>query len=219
MSALSESTDFGGGNVGVLLEHPRRLEGRIAQGLNIEREGLGRRRLIHRSVIAGRVDALAVLITHGARIDVGDSMGHTPLHWAANKNHMECARYLIDAGASLSPRNFMGSTPLHMACAHHHLPMARLLIASGADLDILDEAGLTALHWAVNERHLAIAQALCEAGADMHIKSNHKRETPWSLALRSGEDDFVRLMELTRAQNIIDTRLDSATGHIMQPAL
>jgi len=52
--------------------------------------------------IHGRASVAAVLLDRGAKVDArGVATTKTPLHWAAELNHEECARILFREGADL----------------------------------------------------------------------------------------------------------------------
>lgn len=53
---------------------------------------------------AGRVDTMALLIKHGADIELSNDMSCTPLLAACSKNQYESVRYLVRAGAKLFAR-------------------------------------------------------------------------------------------------------------------
>jgi hypothetical protein len=52
--------------------------------------------------------------------------GHTALHWAAAKGHVEAVRWLLRCGADVDARNFAGSTPLHTAVGNEQVRGASL---------------------------------------------------------------------------------------------
>ena len=59
--------------------------------------------------------AMKALIENGAKIAGRDSIGRTPLHWAAKVDNLEAARMLLELGAVRSHRDKVGSTPLDYA--------------------------------------------------------------------------------------------------------
>ncbi|MHC4666160.1 MAG: ankyrin repeat domain-containing protein, partial [Planctomycetota bacterium] len=66
--------------------------------------------------------------------------GFTPLHWAAQLNHIEIAEFLIDQGAVISlnrtePHCSVVGTPLHIAAFMGHNELCELLITKGANVN------------------------------------------------------------------------------------
>ncbi|SPQ23476.1 8f130bd3-c285-4eb8-adf4-5f175b419792 [Thermothielavioides terrestris] len=55
-----------------------------------------------------------VLLEGGARVDVRDGYGRTPLHWAAESGNADVVRLLVEAGADLTAAGHNGSTPLEV---------------------------------------------------------------------------------------------------------
>lgn len=65
-------------------------------------------------------------------------MGTSPLHLAAQNNHLEVAEMLLRAGISKDARTKVDRTPLHMAAYEGHLEIVEALITHGADIDCKD---------------------------------------------------------------------------------
>lgn len=72
---------------------------------------------------------LSELITRGAHVSSLDSDGRTPLHKAAEYNHLIAAGLLLKAGAKVMPRDNTGKTPLDLAESGE---MIKLLKSHGA---------------------------------------------------------------------------------------
>jgi uncharacterized protein len=107
---------------------------------------------------------LAFLIQKGARIDIKDSQGDTPLIEAARIGNVDAARILISRGAQLNVTNSSGETPLMLAVQRRDLAMTRLLLTQGADPMKRDVAtGLSPRDFAVRDgRSEAIVRAIDE---------------------------------------------------------
>ena len=56
----------------------------------------------------------------------------TPVHWAAARGALRCARLLLDAGADLAALDAEGRTPLALAIAHNQHAMRELLEEQGS---------------------------------------------------------------------------------------
>lgn len=72
---------------------------------------------------------LSELIARGAHISSVDSDGRTPLHVAAEQDHIYAARVLLEGEAKVMPRDKAGRTPLDLATSG---PMIKLLKNYGA---------------------------------------------------------------------------------------
>lgn len=72
---------------------------------------------------------LRELIKRGAHVSVRDPEGRTPLHIAAEHNHVAAAQLLLESGSKVMPRDKKGRTPLDMAESNE---MIKLLKRHGA---------------------------------------------------------------------------------------
>jgi uncharacterized protein len=69
---------------------------------------------LHIVAIWGDVEAIAVLVENGADINKQGEEGFTPLHYAAEQDHLEAVQCLISLGAK-NLRNVDGDTPKELA--------------------------------------------------------------------------------------------------------
>jgi ankyrin repeat protein len=102
----------------------------------------------------GRIESVQTLLTNGARVDVADADGDTPLHHAARTRDPIVAAMLLDAGADPSRVNGEGLTAVGVACRAGNEAVVRLLVERGAGRD--PEGAIPAL------------VALAEADEDLH---------------------------------------------------
>lgn len=56
-------------------------------------------------------DILRLLLKHGAKPDIADEEGNTPLHFAAQRGTEELAKFLLTLGANPYVRNLQGFVP------------------------------------------------------------------------------------------------------------
>ncbi|HET7293329.1 MAG TPA: ankyrin repeat domain-containing protein [Vicinamibacteria bacterium] len=112
-------------------------------------------------------DAVRVrrLIETGARVEVRDEHGFTPLMRAAGSASAESVRLLIRAGAEVNAALHSGWTALMEATANGRLDSARLLLEAGARPNDRDRARGSALDLAERGGQLAIADLLRQRGA------------------------------------------------------
>lgn len=109
---------------------------------------------LHMAAAACRRDVAELLIAHGADVHAKNRMGATPLHYAADANHLNA-----DAQADT----------------------IAYLVAAGADPNAVCKRGVAPLHRAVRTRSSAAVRALLAAGADPR-KKNGNGSTPQQLA-------------------------------------
>jgi ankyrin repeat protein len=120
-------------------------------------------------IVAARRDLswLSYLIGKGARTDIQNKEGNSPLAIAAQLGWMEGAELLLAKKAPADTANGRGETPLILAVQRRDLPMVRLLVSKGADPRRPDRmAGLSALDYAKRDgRSPAIVKVLSEVKA------------------------------------------------------
>lgn len=90
----------------------------------------------------------------------------TPLHWAAQGNHYDVAKYLLDHGAKVNAANQDGDTPLHYAAVCGNGRLVELLLSRDAKPDVVNEGNETPLSRAMGENNPGAAKVLIKAGAD-----------------------------------------------------
>lgn len=72
------------------------------------------------------------LIQHGADIESTNTLGQTPLMWAAKRGNLDVTQCLVEQGAKLETKDRNGSTALYLAKSHGQTNVAHLLINKGA---------------------------------------------------------------------------------------
>ena len=86
-------------------------------------------------VAAGRYtdELMSFLMEKGAKIDVANSDGQTPLHLAVQHGYAAMAKQLCEKGVRIDVRDNNDQTPLHLAVSYGHLSMVKLLLEKGAE--------------------------------------------------------------------------------------
>lgn len=136
------------------------------------------------------------LIVSGARFDVTDKQGNTPLMIAVQKNYTEIIKKLIRYDAL--PNNQDAS--LTIAAAKNDLNLVEMLIKAGANLNAQNRFGNTALMIALERGFDSIIQALLKARADVNIQ-NSAGTTALMIAAKKGNAAFVDQLIAAGARN------------------
>ncbi len=122
---------------------------------------------------AGRGDAAAVtrLLAGGARHDVQDDRGRTPLVVAAYGNHLDAARTLIDAGADVDHEDQAQQSAYLISTSEvgDDPRLLELTLAAGADVGAKDSYNGTGLIRAAERGHPRIVDRLLRAGVEVEV--------------------------------------------------
>lgn len=172
---------------------------------DLEKRDWAGRTVLERSVVGNSPDVSLLLLKNGAKVNVRDSAGLTPLMLACSP---QVASKLIELGASVKEIDNDGYTALHHAAGrapfyptsgdetYDELQIANgilhLFIKSGADVNARNSDGETPLHLAAKRGTSSTIQILLQSGADINV--TEKGRVPLDLAVESGDADKVRTL-------------------------
>lgn len=137
--------------------------------------------LLHTAAVLGNSRSIQFLLDRGARINVINDYGTTPLHDAANgvmDEYADAVLLLLNAGAHFSVENRRGWTPLHYAVRANERSV-RALLNAGAKVNVKTNNGDTPLDMACayndGDKLRGVIEILLEAGArsGKDLKSNY----------------------------------------------
>ena len=131
-------------------------------------------------------------IINKTNINLKDSIGKTPLHYASfnsNKN-IKIIKCLIENKAELNTKDKHGANPFHYACLNKSFfTYLKYLVETKFDLNSTDNNGRTALHYACSNNSITpkIIKYLIENNANLYSKDNHGF-TPFHLACKYNQN-------------------------------
>jgi uncharacterized protein len=106
---------------------------------------------------------LRFMLAKGAKPDLQNNEGNTPLALAAQIGWMEGAEALLGRGAAVDLANGRGETPLIIAVHNRDIAMVRLLLGKGANPKRTDSiAGYSAIDYAKQDARSAAILKLLE---------------------------------------------------------
>ncbi len=132
------------------------------------------------------------LLRHGARSDLPDNDGWSPLHIAAYDDRVDYVRSMLDAGADIELPGPNGRL-LELAARFGTLEMVNLLLARGAQPNTLDEEGWAPLHYAAHDGNVELVKAMLDVGADPNVSSDSSPPPVW-WAASEGHAEVVQLL-------------------------
>lgn len=162
---------------------------------------------------SGEVDAVKVLVEHGAEVNAKDGVREqTPLMYAAASNRAAVIDYLVSKGADLKATSKVsnlanlsreglgfGGNPRPPgadgpAQAPRRQPMPGVDRNYNLNELIVAHGGLTPLLYAVRQGYRESAEALLRAGADVNLPSAGDGTTPLLMAIINGHFDLAKTL-------------------------
>lgn len=89
---------------------------------------------LNEAVIFNDIKTVKLLLAAGARVDVLDDRGMSPLHHAAAKSFLEIASILIEYKADINQSSMWGFTPLELAKQNGHVIVNNIMILGDAEM-------------------------------------------------------------------------------------
>lgn len=157
--------------------------------------------LVHVAVIRHNFEALKMLLNAGANINLPDSYGNTPIHFACDgRNSLSLKKILqytkvrdsVISKPDLNVQNSFGETPLMCAVSSQNTDAVLTLIKGKVSLNAENRMGYTALHCAVLHGTEEVLLALLRAGCATNMP--HWPETPLHLAASKADETFCDIL-------------------------
>ena len=146
----------------------------------------------------GRVTAM---LLSGADVNGRDSLGFTPLHYAAGNNRLAVVRFLIEKGADVNAQaydieGYRHRSVLHLPARLGYIDVVRELIKAGTDVNLRTN-GVSALEMAMQQRRNGVINELLNAGADAESQARALEWAEFALRKRAStpSDEWVRTWE------------------------
>ncbi|KAF0698896.1 hypothetical protein As57867_010456, partial [Aphanomyces stellatus] len=118
---------------------------------------------LHMGVAKGNIDIVAILLDHGAAVDVVAGTAkdqNTPLIIACGNGNLSAVEMLTERGAKLSATNEKNNTPLLAAVMENRVDVATFLLGAGADSSIKNTEGKTPLLLASEKGNVDMVKAI-----------------------------------------------------------
>ncbi len=169
------------------------------RGADLDAAGNGGRTALLHAVMDGRLEppqrlrVTADFLDRGARAEVQDDHGWTPLMRAAHRGDTGTAQQLLARDARLDTRDDAGQDPFCWAVRGGSREMMELLLKLGADVDSRDMEAATPLHRQMRDPDPETVRFLLDHGADPNAADVRGR-TVLRAAVEKQYADIIRLL-------------------------
>ena len=144
------------------------------------------------AIYSGYEQIVETLLSKGAKMDLEDSNGDFPLHFAVRQKKKESICVLVDHGADIDARNTRKQmSPLEIAILVGNEEIVETLLSKGAKMDMEDSNGDYPLHFAVSHKKKELICVLADHGADIDARNTKDQRTPLEIAIIEGNDEIV----------------------------
>lgn len=150
----------------------------IAAGANINSQITTGETTLSIAIGNDHPEVAEVLLNAGAKTDIIDSNGWTPLMLAVYLGKIDIVRQALKLPSNLNTRNSDGLTALHLTANSSsyggdklQAQIAKLLLNAGANVNSKAIEGSTALHFAAASGRIAVAKALLAAKASRRLRN------------------------------------------------
>ncbi|MEN9358516.1 MAG: hypothetical protein RL095_51 [Verrucomicrobiota bacterium] len=171
------------------------LEYLLQQGIPVDcPSGFARGQAIHSAASRGRIEAIRLLLGHGAKIDALERSGgfiRQPIHEAAACGSPETIGFLLSQGAQIDAPDESGNQPIHVAAGSGKIETLRFLLSQGARIDVVNLAGEQPIHKAVGS--LETMHFLVEHGARWEARARNGDQLI-HFAVASGEKETIEFL-------------------------
>ena len=142
----------------------------------------------------GSLDAVELLLKHGADPALTSANGEGPLFVASYGGHLPVVKALLGAKASVDAASGAGATPLFIASQNGHSTCCDALLEAGADVDAAKKSGATSCHIAAEGGHAECLRLLAAAGADLSKTIKANGQTALHVAAKRGHVACVKAL-------------------------
>lgn len=148
------------------------------------------------AVSQGFTEVVRALCELNCDVNLPDSQGDTPLHYAITMDYKVVIEILTEVpNIDFTVQNCQGFNLLHYsALKGNKLAIKKILARARQLVDSKKEDGFTALHLAALNNHMEVAEILIKEGrCDVNLKNN-RNQSPLHLAVIQGHVGMVQLL-------------------------
>jgi uncharacterized protein len=166
------------------------------------------------SASRGNADVVEYLIKKGAKVNMEDSHGATPVGFAAGAGQQNTRIYdlLANAGADMKQRNRDGASLLMLGIANDKdLTLTNYFISKGLSLKDVDAAGNTVFNYAARTGNIEFLKTLIQKG----VKYTDNAILMASQGTRGGPANGVEVYQYLESLNLKPTAVNSNGENVL----
>jgi len=164
----------------------------IKSGVDINAQGSDKYAALHIAVQNNNLEIVKELLAHGAKVNLKDGWGRTPLFYAESG---AIVSELISRKADTNNIDQWKVSALQRTIRRGHVDVAKILIDHGAKVNTIDEWGCSSIHAAAaaNENGVEILEMLLKQGANINAACT-AGETPFYYAVGNVNLESVKFL-------------------------
>jgi ankyrin repeat protein len=167
---------------------------------------------LHRAVRAGKTQAINQLLALGARADIDNKNGVTPLHVAVYNGNIDLVRKFIAKPASIATSQMSERSQAELLRYDNPALLECLVKGFHIDPNVQDRGGDTALHRAVRAGKTQAINQLLALGVCADIRNNDGL-TPLHVAVRQNIEVVKRFIDRGLSVDLLDSQNKTPLMH------
>ncbi len=171
------------------IENPEIVEHLLLSGADAQLQDIQGMTPLHWAIQKKSLESARLLIQYGARMNVRNNAGDTPLLMAV-KNGCSGVDLLLMHGADPNLADQIGETPLHHAASNDDCVAAKALITAGEEVSPVSMQGWTPLHVAAMNGSLSVLAVLLQSNAHVDLE-NKRSQTALTCAIVKNQTKAV----------------------------
>ena len=146
-----------------------------------------------RAAHKGNIAAIESLLKHKAYVNVDNTHGFQPIHFAARSGNIDVFLLLLSKGARIDVSDFNGLEPIHVAAAYEKNEVIDCCLQKGVYIHSTSDRGYQPIHSAALSGKTKSIEFLLEKGA-YYDATDRAQDTPLHLAAAEGHYDALKLL-------------------------
>nr|XP_042910521.1 serine/threonine-protein phosphatase 6 regulatory ankyrin repeat subunit B-like [Parasteatoda tepidariorum] len=164
--------------------------------VNVNEKLDGKFTFLHIAAKYGHLDIIKFLISKNAIVNIADSEGSKPVHFAVQSGNLIVVKYFIQINEKiLTERGFQNRTSLHYAVETGQAEMVKFLIENGLNVNESSDYGRRPIHLAAKFGFDDVLKVLLDNGAQYDCVDDIFHNTPLLLTVNEGIKKMLQMIK------------------------